>query len=51
MENGELTETIEVYMDDGAEFTGCTVAVQWQGKVLLGSVFTKALYCEALYIG
>ncbi len=51
VENGELTESLEVYMNDGTEFSGIAVAVHWQDKLLLGSVSTKALYCDAKYIG
>ncbi|XP_029308417.1 serum paraoxonase/arylesterase 2-like [Cottoperca gobio] len=34
------------YADDGHELTGSSVAARYEGKLLIGSVIHKALYCD-----
>lgn len=35
-----------VYADNGTVLQGSTVASHYEGKILIGTVFHKALYCE-----
>lgn len=35
-----------VYINDGSVLQGSTVASVYQGKMLIGTVFHRALYCE-----
>ena len=51
VEDGEVVEVVSPYMDDGSKFSGSTVVLHYGDKLLMGSVFTKALYCEVNYIG
>lgn len=36
----------EVYMNDGQELSGCTTALVYKDRLLMGAVFSNMLYCE-----
>lgn len=36
----------EVYMNDGQELSGCTSALVYKNRLLMGAVFSNMLYCE-----
>ena len=36
----------EVYMNDGQELSGCSSAIIYKNRLLMGSVFSNMLYCE-----
>ena len=36
----------EVYMNDGQELSGCSSAIVYKDRLLMGTVFSNMLYCE-----
>ena len=36
----------EVYMNDGHELSGCTSAIVYKNRLLMGAAFGNMLYCE-----
>ena len=36
----------EVYVNDGQELSGCTTALVYKNRLLMGAVFSNMLYCE-----
>ena len=45
----KVTNVTEVYSDDGLTFSGSSVAVHYNGQMLVGSVYTDLLLCQFLY--
>ncbi|XP_054240721.1 serum paraoxonase/arylesterase 2 [Indicator indicator] len=43
---GERPVVTRVYADDGSVLQGSSVAAVYEGKLLIGTVFHRALYCE-----
>ncbi|XP_054017074.1 serum paraoxonase/arylesterase 2 [Dryobates pubescens] len=43
---GERPAVTRIYADDGSVLQGSSVAAVYEGKLLIGTVFHKALYCE-----
>ncbi|KAM9782504.1 uncharacterized protein ACB057_014764 [Neosynchiropus ocellatus] len=44
--HSEKPTVTQVYADDGGELIGSSVAATYAGKLLIGSVFHKALHCD-----
>ncbi|XP_068013149.1 serum paraoxonase/arylesterase 2 isoform X2 [Melanerpes formicivorus] len=43
---GEQPVVTRIYADDGSVLQGSSVAAVYEGKLLVGTIFHKALYCE-----
>jgi hypothetical protein len=46
VKDGKFVRMTEVFADDGAFFPASTVAVRFKQAMLVGSVYSKLLYCE-----
>ena len=50
-QDGLITETSDIYAEDGTKYIiMSTVAVYRNNTVLIGTVHTKALSCQILYM-
>ncbi|KAL3881427.1 hypothetical protein ACJMK2_027870 [Sinanodonta woodiana] len=47
---GLITDVIEVYRNNGTEISASTVATHFKGRILIGSVGSQLLLCDAKYI-
>lgn len=49
--NGTLdSEITEVYADSGKHFSASSIAVSYGNHMLVGSIYTKLLYCEVVHV-
>ena len=50
-ENGLITDTIEVYLNNGTEITGSSIAAVFGNKMIIGSIASQTLVCDLVYVG
>ena len=50
MKDGNVTFMEEVLSDDGHRLSGSTVAAYYHGAMLVGTMYTKLLYCIVYYL-
>lgn len=48
-ENGLITDAVEVYLNNGTEITGSSVAAVYGNRIIIGSIASQALVCELVY--
>ena len=44
-----MTQVTEVYSNDGSQLSGSTIAVEFKGRMLVGTVHTELLLCDVHY--
>ena len=49
-ENGLITDAVEVYLNNGTEITGSSVAGVYGNKMIIGSIASQALVCDLIYV-
>ena len=44
-----ITDVIEVYLNNGTELTGSSIAAIYGSKMIVGSIASQTIVCELIY--